>query len=183
MHLVKNLKLIKRQLKRFLAYNVKQTLEDFSSYLPEDDDDNLIPNQQSLHFTLSKLQGSAMILDNLKLSTLQATRSCMQLLFMGNFFAKNSIFIALLGSFYESINKLLDEIVETYRHVYRMNAWFESPEQGSTNFSDLPSCLKTWLSKDSSASVHSLPEVASLNPKLLTQQDEGVVIKRKNKRL
>lgn len=117
MELLRRMKQTNQALLRLKNLQILQNVEDFTAYLPSEFEEFQkihLPTRQYLEYILVKLQGIARLLCRVIDCGRKTGRHCLQLLSIGNFFAKNSIFLSVLGQVVAAAKERLDTIIHSF---------------------------------------------------------------------
>uniref|UniRef100_A0A336K2S9 CSON013832 protein n=1 Tax=Culicoides sonorensis TaxID=179676 RepID=A0A336K2S9_CULSO len=181
MELLRRMKQTNQALLRLKNYEIIQNIEDFIAYIPHEFEEIQkihLPTQQYLEYILVKLQGISKLLCRVINCTRRAGRNCLQLVSIGNFIAKNAIFLSVLGEIAAVTKKRLDDVIQAYDQIVQFQDKLKSSKVPwlPENYC-LPVDLKLWLGESyPSEPVNAANSVSYRNPlsSLISTEEDDV---------
>ncbi|XP_063695837.1 uncharacterized protein LOC134827193 [Culicoides brevitarsis] len=149
MELLRHMKQTNQALLRLKNFPIVQFLEDFKAYIPSEIAESQkihLPTRQYLEFLLVRLQGVARLLCRVIICAQKTGRNCLQLVSIGNFFAKNAIFLSIIGQVVAAAKNRLEIIIQSYDNLVKLREILKNGkfEWLPVNY-ELPHDLKEWL--------------------------------------
>lgn len=141
---------LKQLLQSLLWIGKSKILENFNnvSYLLQCTEHSLVlPYRHSLQYTLIKLQRFAILESRVLQKVKQTALSCMSLLSVGNFFAKNILMLGFLGDVFRKTKKCLKIATKAHKGICCVYKKITRIDNNVISTINVPENLQLWLSK------------------------------------
>lgn len=147
MNLFKSLKQLNQALLRIKVLNITGKLRDFIPLISITSAEKVakLPAHENIEKILINLQTFSVLLTRVIQQARKATHNAVNLIDIGNFFAKNAIMLSVVSELYNLANICLASTYSCYRQIIQLPPMRFSKQTQEKIENKLPASLKDWL--------------------------------------